>query len=61
MLKNKDGITMKQLKDYIKDMPDKNENGEDYEIFIETGQNLSSIVTEIWDLNNGDLLLKKGE
>lgn len=58
---NKTGITIKQLKDFIKDLPDKDENGEDFEVWI-GGNNchfgLSNPCTEISKLNIGDLIFE---
>ena len=56
---NKSGITIKQLKELVKDLPEQNEQGEDYELWIDNtdGSNLSNVSTEIWRLNKGDLIV----
>ena len=58
---NESGITIKQLKDFIKNLPEKNEHNEDYEIWLETGKNLSSPSKSICFLNSrekgSDILL----
>jgi len=51
ILKNEIGITIKQLKELVKDLPEKDEHGEDYELFMETGVNENSLIKEIWPLN----------
>jgi hypothetical protein len=45
-------LTIKELKEFIKDLPDKNKEGEPFEVWFQTGQGLSSPVTEICKLNN---------
>ena len=54
----KKGLTVKELKNIIKDWPDEDSNGTLNEVWIETGQNLSSIVYEVVKLNkfHGDIL-----
>ena len=51
-------ITVKQLKDRIKDLPEQDENGEDYTVWVGGPDELSNQVTEIWPLNEGDVLLE---
>lgn len=34
-------LTVRQLKDMLKSMPDKNRYGEDFEVWVENGLNLS--------------------
>lgn len=55
------GLTVKKLKEIINQMPDLNNNGEPLEIWISTGDCLSSIVTQVSPLNRrpegSDLLL----
>ena len=56
MAEYKNGLTIKEFKKIIKDLPEINSyNGESFEVWIETGINLSSIVTAITPLNwSGD-------
>jgi hypothetical protein len=59
-------LTVKQLKEIIKDWPERDKNGEACEVWIGTGRCLSSPVTSLWPLNerdndgktSGDLLLE---
>lgn len=57
---NTSGITIRQLKNLVKDLPEIDDSGEDYELWIENtdGSNLSNVATEIWKLNQGDLIIK---
>lgn len=56
-LVNKKGITIKELKDLVKDLPEVNpKTGEEYELWVMTGPGTSSLVKSIWDLNSGDLI-----
>ena len=48
---NTNGVTVKQLKELIKDAPEVDENGDDCTLWIETDNGLSSIVKEVWPLN----------
>lgn len=48
-----DGLTVKELKDIIKDWPEKNEEGDDFLVWI--GHDcISNICTEVWPLNVKD-------
>ena len=62
MISNKNGITIKELKQIINSIPETDENGEDYEVWIESGLGLYSIVTYAGKLNHrhdgSDLILK---
>ena len=69
ILRNPNGITVKQLKLLLRDWPEVNEyTGEDCEVWIETEENLSSPATEAMPLNkrvddgvlSADLILKAG-
>ena len=52
ILEFKNGLTVKELKAIIKDWPEVNEcTNEDCEVWIETGQNSSSIVKTVSTLN----------
>lgn len=48
------GLTIKELKELIKDLPEENEYGEPFEVWIETGRGLSSPVKSVWPLNKRD-------
>ena len=50
------GMTVKQLKNIIKDWPEEDDNGDDSEVFLVTGLNLSGPVTEVCRLNSTDIL-----
>ena len=50
------GLTVKELKEIIKNWPETDENGELTTVWIETGWCLSSIVTEISPLNRYDAI-----
>jgi hypothetical protein len=45
------GMTVRELKELIKVWPETNQYGEDCEVWIETGHNLSSPVTTVGPLN----------
>lgn len=45
------GMTVAELKSLIADWPDKNEDGEDNEVWLETGRNASSPCVSVWPLN----------
>ena len=50
------GLTVKQLKDIIKDWPEEDHMGEDSEVFLCTGVNRSGPVTTVENLNGTDIL-----
>lgn len=56
---NENGITIKQLKIVVRDLPEKDKNGLDYELWCHHKDNegLSSIAIEIGQLNKGDLII----
>lgn len=56
---NKKGITIKQLKELVRDLPEVDNNGDDYELWVEnTGDTgLSNPATIIMQLNQGDLII----
>lgn len=54
----KNGLTVKELKEIIKDWPDKNRYDEPNEVWIETGRDLTSPITYISRLNMTDLLFE---
>jgi len=51
-------MTIKELKEILKDWPDIHEDGEPTEVWIETGLELSSQVINYSRLGGGDLLLE---
>lgn len=53
---NTNGITVKQLKDLVKDLPEQDEWGDDHTVWIETDTNRSNQAVEIWQLNGSDML-----
>lgn len=61
-LVNKNGITVKQLKDLVKDLPETDPaNGEDYEVWIDGTDckpGLSNACKSIWQLNKGDIIFE---
>ncbi len=56
---NKAGITIKELKELVKDLPEVDEYGEDYEMWVEnTDDNgLSNVAKTIMRLNKGDIIV----
>jgi hypothetical protein len=50
-------ISVKKLREILKDWPDTDSCGEASEVWIETGRNLSSPVLEVSQLNETDILL----
>ena len=44
-------LTVRELKDWLAQIPDKTSDGEDCETWIETGRNLSSPVVRVCPLN----------
>ena len=48
------GLTVAELKRIVASMPEKNEAGEDFTVWVETGFGLSSVVVEISPLNKRD-------
>ena len=61
-LVNKTGITIKELKELVKDLPEQDENGEDFELWVMNtdGSIMSNIATSIMQLNRGDLIVEIG-
>lgn len=54
-------MTVKELKDYVRDLPEVGSNGEPYEVWVGTGKYLSSPVVLVCRLNEGDMLLEPPE
>lgn len=58
MIKNINGVTIKQLKELVKDLPEIDESGNDYEVWIgDDNEGTSNAVKSIWPLNGGDIIL----
>lgn len=57
-LENKEGVTIKELKELVKDLSEKDGNGDDYEVWVENTDDasLSNVVKTIWQLNQGDII-----
>lgn len=60
-MNNPNGITVAELKRLVLNLPEADENGDPYEVWFETGENLSSPVTEICRLNHGDILFRRND
>jgi len=60
---NKQGITIKQLKEFVKDLPEQDQDGNDFELWVMNtdGTNCSNVATDIWQLNGGDLIVEIDE
>lgn len=56
-INNEDGITVKQLKEWVKDLPDVDANGESYEVWISANKGWSKLATELCILNEGDVII----
>lgn len=54
---NHNGITVKQLKELIKDWPEVDEFGEETTVWVGDDGN-SNIVTEVYQLNLGDIIFE---
>lgn len=50
-------MTIKELKDILQDWPEIDENGKPFEVWIETGWCLSSLVVDVDPLNRNDIIL----
>lgn len=53
----KDGMTVRELKALVKNLEEKDEHGEEYEVWVESGAGLSSPVHQASSLNKGDIFL----
>ncbi len=49
------GLTVKELKEAIKDWPEIDPYGEPTEVWVETGLNLSGQVKAVWPLNKREM------
>jgi hypothetical protein len=52
MFKSPNGLTVKELKEIVNQLPDCNADGESFEVWLESGENLSSPVKSTCALNN---------
>lgn len=50
-------VTVRQLKDFLKDWPEIDDNGDPFEVWIGNGDGLSTPATSICKLNQFDILL----
>lgn len=55
---NKTILTVSELKEILKDWPEKDQNGEDSEVWIMTGDMSSSGVFNVYRLNSTDILFE---
>lgn len=56
-MRNENCITVKELKEFLNKIPETNSQGEDSEVWIMSGVNLSSPLIEITKLNETDVCL----
>lgn len=54
---NDNGITVRQLKSFLEDYPDRDEYGEEYGVWIDKGSGLSSPARSLHRLNKHDIIL----
>lgn len=52
------GLTVKELKELIKDWPETDKDGNASEVWIETEFGVSNVVKEVWPLNETDMLFE---
>jgi len=57
MLENINGVTVRQLKEYVKDLEEVDANGDDYEVWVSSGEYTSNPVKIVCRLNEGDLFI----
>ena len=50
-------LTVKELKEFVKDLPETDDDGEYYEVWIGNGDGLSNCATTIHKLNYGDVII----
>ena len=51
---NTGGVTVRELKEILARLPNTNENGESYEVWIGGPDGLSNSVKSVWSLNKTD-------
>ena len=47
----KSGLTVRELKEFIKDWPEIDSNGNPTEVWVEIGEGVSAPALEVWPLN----------
>ena len=52
-------LSVRELKEFVKDLPETDEYGEDYEVWIGETDGLSNCATSVMRLNKGDILINK--
>lgn len=62
-IENVNGITIKQLKELVKDLPEVDDNGDDYQVWLEDSKTgLSNVCRSVWplnkDINGQDIILR---
>lgn len=57
MFKNKNGITVAELKKFVMSLPDVDDDGEEYEVWLKSGDGVSSPCIAINVLNKSDIYL----
>jgi len=57
MVENYTGITIKELKKFLETLPEEDSNGDDTEVWIQSGRNLSSPASRLSRLNEGDIFI----
>lgn len=60
MIVNNDGLTIKQLKEFIATLPDTDAVGNPTEVWIETTPGYTDVAVAACRLNEGDVLLSIG-
>ena len=53
-LNNQNGITIAELKALVKDLPETDEFGDPYEVWIGNEEGTSNVAKSIWPLNKGE-------
>jgi hypothetical protein len=56
-LNSENGVTVRQLKEWVKVLPEVDGNGEDYEVWISANKGWSKLATELCILNEGDVII----
>lgn len=54
---SKTGVTIKMLKDYVRDLPEADEYGNPHELWVMTSPSTSSVATSLYPLNSGDVVV----
>jgi hypothetical protein len=56
-INNEGGITINQLKEWVKELPESDANGENYEVWISANKGWSKLAVELCILNEGDVII----